>query len=129
MTVDIFALCDYAKNDNGRLTIVDTFDSIKASKLPWRAYFGFALKLRAGSDDLDGKELKLMISSQANPDAAIFETATKLTSGQKKGLLSIAGNLKGLIFEQAGQYDFKVLIDNQEIYSYSFMVEVENKEQ
>ena len=36
MTVGLFVLCDYAKNDNGRLTIVDTFDSIRASKLPWR---------------------------------------------------------------------------------------------
>ena len=128
MTVDIFALCDYAKNDNGRLTIVDTFDSIRAAKLPWRAYFGFALKLQVTPDDLDGNELTLKISNQANLDVAIFETSTKLISGQKKGSLSIAGNLKGLIFEQAGSYDFIVFLNGQEIYSHPFMVEVENKE-
>ena len=128
MTVELFVLCDYAKNDNGRLTIVDTFDSIRAAKLPWRAYFGFALKMLAGPDDFDDKELTLKIASQENPDAAIFETSTKLTSSQKKGSLSIAGNLKGLIFEQAGLHDFKVLLGGQEIYSHTFMVEVENKE-
>ena len=128
MTVELFVLCDYAKNDNGRLTIVDTFDSIRAARLPWRAYFGFALKMQASPDDLDGKELTLKIASQENPDAVIFETVTKLTSSQKKGSLSIAGNLKGLIFEQSGLHDFKVLLGGQEIYSHPFMVEVENKE-
>lgn len=128
MTVEVFVLCDYARNDNGRLTIVDTFDSIKAGKLPWRAYFGFALKMQAGPGDLDGKELTLKIASRENPDKAIFESATNLAPSQKKGLLSIAGNLKGLIFERAGLHDFKVILDGQEIYSYPFMVEVDSKE-
>ena len=84
--------------------------------------------MQVGPDDLDDKELTLKIASQEIPDAAIFETTTKLTSSQKKGSLSIAGNLKGLIFERAGLHDFKVLLGGQEIYSHSFMVEVENKE-
>lgn len=124
MTVELFALCDFAKNDGGRLTIVDTFDNIRAEKLPWRAYFGFALKVRVNPEDLNGKELTLKILSQQKPDAPLFCTTTTLAADGKKGILAIAGNPKGLLFENAGSHDFKVYLDNQEIFSHTFNVEL-----
>lgn len=124
MVVDLFALCDYAKNDGGRLTIIDTFDNIRAEKLPWRAYFGFALRMIISPEDSNGKELSLKISSQEKPDIPLFCTSTKLSLAGKKGFVSIAGNPKGLLFENAGRHVFKVFLDDQEIYSHSFNIEL-----
>ncbi len=122
MVVDFFALCDYAKNDGGRLTIVDTFDNIRAEKLPWRAYFGFAMKLNVNPEDFNGKDLTLKIYSQEHPDSPLFCTSTKLALEGKKGQLSVAGNLKGLLLENTGAHDFKVYLDDQELFTYTFNV-------
>ena len=124
MVVDLFALCDFAKNDGGRLTIIDTFDNIRAEKLPWRAYFGFAIKLRVNPEDFDNKELTLKIFSQKKNDVPLFCASTRLTVNSKKGILAIAGNLKGLLFENAGEHDFKVYLDGNEIYTHTFSLEV-----
>lgn len=123
MVVVFFALCDYAKNDGGRLTIVDTFDNIRAEKLPWRAYFGFAMKLHVNPEDFNGKELILKIFNQEHPDSPLFCTSTELASEGKKGQLSVAGNLKGLLFENTGVHDFKVYLDDHEIFTYTFSVD------
>lgn len=127
MAVDLFALCDYAKNDGGRLTIVDTFDNIKAEKLPWRAYFGFAIKMHVNFEELNGDELVLKILSKAKPDSPLFCTSAKLSTDRKKGCISIAGNLKGLLFEKVGSHVFKVFLEGQEIFSRDFNVELINK--
>lgn len=129
MKVIFFTLCDYAKNEGGRLTIVDTFDVVKAAKLPWRAYFGFALKILLDHDDADSEKIILSINSQDNPNNILFETATELPKDQRQGLLAMAGNVKGLLFESAGAYCFRIYQDNREIYSYTFKVELENTEQ
>ena len=127
MTVQFFTLCDYAKNDGGSLTIVNTFDVVKAAKLPWRTYFGFALKVLLDSADVDTKELSLNICSQTEPGKSLFDTAVELPKEQRKGLLAMAGNVKGLLFEEVGDYAFKIYQDGREIYSYLFKVEMENK--
>ena len=35
MVVEIFTLCDYAINENGKLTIVGTFDSFGSKDIPF----------------------------------------------------------------------------------------------
>lgn len=129
MKVIFFTLCDYAKNEGGRLTIIDTFDVVKAAKLPWRTYFGFALKVLLDNDNADSGKLVLCINSQDNPDNVLFETAAELPKDQRQGLLAMAGNVKGLLFESTGAYCFRIFQENREIYSYLFKVELENTEQ
>lgn len=123
MRTELFTLCDYAKNDGGKLTIVDTFDVVIAEKLPWRAYFGFALKLRMENCD-GGKELQLKIIEKDHPDNSLFCVNTVLSQIKEGGILATTGNLKGVVFEKEGDYEFKILLSEQEVYSFPFKVKL-----
>ncbi len=118
MKVDLFTLCDYASNNNGRLCIIDTFDEIVADNFPWRAYFGVALKLRISEDEKNGGEVRMIIADENGVD--IFNAITPLTEGY--GKLTMAGNIKGLIFDIPGEYKFTVSYNGSVIIEKKFDV-------
>lgn len=105
MTIDLFTLCEFASNNAGSLTIVNTLDRISADHLPWRAYIAFAIKgaLPAGSQS--ETKLKLKIFQQENK-SIIFET--EIAIPPTVGSFVAAGNLRGLIINEAGKYVFQL---------------------
>ena len=51
MKIEFFTFCDGAYNYDGRLTIVGTYDDIKAQSFPWKTNMSFALKLLVSNDE------------------------------------------------------------------------------
>lgn len=129
MRIDIVALCEYASENEGKLTIVDTFDTIRAEKLPWREYFYVVAKIVLNKQDLWPSEIWLVIEKDNHSEEPVFKTcfpqnkADALSSGSNK--LNIVAGFKGLIFDAEGDYNFRVKFDNQVILSHPFKVVLE----
>lgn len=125
MNIDLFTLCDYVSNHNGQLTIIDTFDSLNAEKFPWRAYFGVAVKMDI-SKNVD-KDFNICIYKDGAPEKKLFNVDTPFSS-KEYGKFVLAGNIKGLIFEEAGLYHCTLSIGNKVIKDCKFQVNQKRNE-
>jgi hypothetical protein len=117
MELEIFTLADFAQDNNSKLTVVGTFDSIHAKQFPAQhPACSIACRLRfaakeAGTHDFrlrlidtDGKEVIQAITGQinvGNPPNGQFTT------------LNIIINFNQLQFEKAGRYSFELYIDDE----------------
>ncbi len=119
MTLELFTLCEFASNAEGKLTIVNTIDTIPAEKFPWRAYFGFAIKGIIKHEHPVDTKLSLSILKK-NSDTTLFETTFPVID--KIGRFAAAGNLRGLIFEREGDYIFRVSTTDGLNIDYDFAV-------
>lgn len=117
MEIEIFTLCDFAQDNNGKLTVVGTFDGIHSKQFPFtQTNFSVACRLRfaekeTGSHDMrlrfidgDGKELLQPIQGQMN--------IPKPTNGQYS-TINLVFNLSQIKFDKAGRYSFELFIDNE----------------
>jgi hypothetical protein len=128
MKPEIVALCEYASDHNGHLTIVDAFDAIKAEKFPWRAYFSVAAKIDMSGAKTEYQTVRLSIVCPENEgEEAIFETSSHLPHINDKGKINLVASFKGLIFKQAGIYRFQIYFDNDMVVNHSFKVERNGK--
>lgn len=126
MKVTLFTLCNYASNNNGQLTIVDTLNSLSAVKFPWRAYFAIAVNI-VFDGGLEGvKDFEMAIIKQGNKNK-IFSAVQKVDFSNAVKNLAVAANIKGLVFNSPGTYVFQVYIDGKILEQYPFEVSQNNK--
>lgn len=126
MKPEIITLCEYASEHNGQLTIVNTFDALAAAKFPWRAYFHVAAKINITDCTKHYETVKMYIVSN-NSGAIIFEASSPFTK-ERIDKFNVVAGLKGLIFDQPGEYLLKLSLDNDMIVEYPFKV-VEKKDE
>lgn len=126
MKPEIITLCEYASEHNGQLTIVNTFDALVATKFPWRAYFHVAAKINIIDCAKHYGTVKMFIVSN-NSGSIIFEASSPFTK-EKIDKFNVVAGLKGLIFDQPGEYLLKLSLDNDMIVEYPFKV-VEKKDE
>ncbi len=116
MEIEIFTLADFAQDNNSKLTVVGTFDSIHAKQFPathpacaiaCRLRFaakeagqhGFKLRLI----DAGGKEIIQPITGDiniGNPPNGQFAT------------INVVINFNQLKFDQPGRYSFELYLDD-----------------
>lgn len=117
MEIEIFTLCDFAQDNNGKLTVVGTFDGINTKQFPFtQASFSVACRLRFAEKetgahdirlrfiDIEGKELLQPIQGQMN--------IPKPTNGQYS-TINLVFNIGQLKFDKAGRYSFELFIDDE----------------
>ena len=115
MEIEIFTLADFAQDNQSKLTIVGTFDSIQAKQFPIQhPACALACRLRFGVKetgphdfklrliDADGKETIQPIEGNINIGAP--------PNGQFSSI-NIVINFNQLQFEKAGRYSFELYID------------------
>ena len=125
--VEILTLCEYASDHGGRLTIIDTFDTMVAAKMPWRAYFYMAAKIGGTHEFANCKTITLQIVPTADDQGkTVFETSSEFVPPKNSGKINLVAGFKGLIFEQAGDYCFRILIDNNAVAECRFKVILKN---
>lgn len=127
MKTDIVTLCEYASEHDGRLTIVDAFDTIFAMKLPWRAYFYIVAKIRLDEEILHYNKIKLSIVKVGDDEKTLFNAENSFGNQKNMKSINIVAGLKGLIFETAGNYAFNVFFDERLIVKHPFIVAEKNK--
>lgn len=122
MKPEVVALCEYASENNGRLTIVDTFDVIVAMKFPWRAYFYAVSKINIMECPIEYKSITMTIVNSKKDDQPIFEAKSPFSKEKNLDKLNIVAGFKGLIFESSGDYIFRIALDDDIIVDYPFKV-------
>ena len=117
MEIEIFTLCDFAQDNNSKLTVVGTFDSIHSKQFPFvQQSFSVACRLRFSEKetgehhmrlrfiDVDGKEVIKPIEGNMN--------IPKPQNGQYSAI-NLVFNFAQMKFEKAGRYSFELFIDDQ----------------
>lgn len=115
MEIEIFTLSDFAQDNNSKLTIVGTFDSIHSKQFPTvhpscsvSCRLRFAAKESGSHDfklrliDAESKELIKPVEGNINIGAP--------ANGQFASI-NIVVNFNQLKFEKAGRYSFELYID------------------
>lgn len=129
MRTEIVTLCEYASETQGRLTIVDTFDTVRAAKLPWREYFYAVAKIVFDKQDCWPSKIGLIIVKDDRQGEPIFETYSQNkpmdSPAYANKKLNIVAGFKGLIFDSEGDYSFIVKFDNDVVLSHPFKVRLE----
>ena len=117
MELEIFTLADFAQDNNSKMTVVGTFDSIHAKQFPVQhpacsiaCRVRFATKESGSHDfklrltDTDGKEIIQPITGNINVGAP--------ANGQVS-TINIIINFVQLKFEKPGRFSFELFIDDE----------------
>lgn len=122
MKSEIMTLCEYASENNGRLTIVDAFDTIMATKFPWRAYFSVASRIDLTDCKTNCETVSMKIFSANDSSKVVFEADSPFERPEDFGKLNMVAGFKGLIFTEAGDYLFTINMDGTVIAECPFKV-------
>lgn len=117
MEIEIFTLSDFAQDNNSKLTIVGTFDSIHAKQFPIQhPACSVACRLRFGIKEIGSHDFKLrLIDSSGKELLKPIEGNINIgtpPNGQFASV-NIVINFNQLQFEKPGRYSFELYIDGE----------------
>ena len=115
MEIEIFTLSDFAQDNNSKLTIVGTFDSINSKQFPVaHPACAIACRLRFAAKESGEHNFKLrLIDSKGKEIIQPIEGNISIgnpPNGQFASI-NIVVNFNQLKFETAGRYSFELYID------------------
>ena len=117
MEIEIFTLSDFAQDNNSKLTIVGTFDSIQAAQFPVQhPACAISCRLRFAAKESGSHDFKLRLI-----DAAAKEIIQPIEGNINIGAppngqftsINIVINFNQLKFDIAGRYSFELYIDGE----------------
>jgi len=116
MEIEIFTLSDFAQDNNSKLTIVGTFDSINVKQFPvTHPACSLACRLRFAAKESGSHDFKLrLIDSTGKETIQPIEGNINIgapPNGQFTSI-NIVVNFNQLQFPAAGRYSFELYIDN-----------------
>lgn len=115
MEIEIFTLADFAQDNNSKLTIVGTFDSIQSKQFPVQhPACTIACRMRFSIKEVGSHDFRLRLI-----DASGKETIKPIEGNINIGTppngqfasINIVINFNQLQFEKAGRYSFELYID------------------
>ncbi len=101
---------------------MDTFDTISATKFPWRAYFYMAAKIINDDQTGDYEKISIKIFPSSKPDDVIFKTSGTFAKSKDFTSLNIVTGFKGMIFNSPGDYILTICFDDTVIAELPFKV-------
>ena len=115
MEIEIFTLADFAQDNNSKLTIVGTFDSINAKQFPVvHPACTVACRLRFAAKESGSHDFKLrLINATGKETIQPIEGNINIgtpPNGQFTSI-NIVINFNQLKFEKPGRYSFELYID------------------
>lgn len=115
MEIEIFTLADFAQDNNSKLTIVGTFDSINVKQFPVaHPVCAIACRLRFSVKEVGSHDFKLrLIDASGKESIQPIEGNINIgtpPNGQFASI-NIVVNFNQLKFETAGRYSFELYID------------------
>jgi len=119
MELEIFTLCDFAQDNNGKLLVVGTFDTINMQQLPAQINSCFIAARIRFTDGEKGKiPLGLYIKSAEGEDV-IPPLDGELQIPYVQGIESIAQNLcigiGGIQIKKYGKYTISISLNGKEM--------------
>ncbi|HZF64428.1 MAG TPA: hypothetical protein VEZ55_08090 [Chitinophagaceae bacterium] len=115
MEVEIFTLCDFAQDNQGKLTVVGTFDRLNAPVLPFTfPHMSLAARLRFANSEAGEKHVRIRFVA---PDGAEIQSAnlnvTIVSSPIGYSAVNIVFNVNQQNFTAAGMYSFELYVDEE----------------
>lgn len=115
MEIEIFTLADFAQDNNSKLTIVGTFDTINAPQFPVQhPACSIACRLRFAEKEAGEHDFKLRLIDTAGTEI-IKPVEGKINIGQgpngKFVTINIVVNFNQLQFPKPERYSFELYID------------------
>ena len=112
MKLDFIIISEGAFNNNGSLTIVNTYNFIQVRTPKDKVSIGVAIRVFFDKNEIGKKHFEFFVENRKNS----FVVAKVVSDLDIPNLgddiyLNTATNLQGLSFPEDGEYDFKVLID------------------
>lgn len=115
MEIEIFTLADFAQDNNSKLTVVGTFDSIQAKQFPVQhPACSIACRLRFALKETGAHDFKLRLIDEAGKETIQPVEGTINIGNPPNGQFStinIVINFNQLQFEKAGRYSFELYLD------------------
>ncbi len=117
MEIEIFTLADFATDNNSKLTIVGTFDSINTKQFPiHHPSCSIACRLRFAAKESGEHSFKMRLTD-ANAKEIIKPIEGNITIGNPPNgqfsSINMVINFNQLQFEKAGRYSFELYIDGE----------------
>lgn len=117
MEIEIFTLADFAQDNQSKLTIVGTFDSISARQFPAQhPSCSIACRLRFAAKEAGDHHFRLRLTDSGGKEI-ISPVEGNLQIGQNPAhevvSINIVINFNQLQFEQPGRYSFELYIDGE----------------
>ena len=117
MEIEIFTLCDFAQDNNSKLTVVGTFDSINSKQLPFvYPNFSVACRLRFAEKETGVHDVRLrFIHGNGEELMKPIEAQMKIVSPKngQYSAVNLVFNFTQVKFEKAGRYSFELYIDDE----------------
>ena len=117
MEIEIFTLCDFAQDNNSKLTVVGTFDSINAKLFPFvQQSFSVACRLRFSEKETGGHDVRLRFTD-GKRDEVIKPIEGQMNIVKPKNgqysAVNLVFNFNQVKFEKPGRYSFELFIDDE----------------
>ena len=116
MEIEIFTLCDFAQDNNSKLTIVGTFDSIYAKQFPvTHPSCTVACRLRFAAKEAGDHDFKLrMIDSKGVEciQPVLGNINIPVPVNGQMATLNLVFNFNQLQFTGAGRYSFELYLNS-----------------
>ena len=117
MEIEIFTLCDFAQDNNSKLTVVGTFDSIHSKQFPFvQAMFSVACRLRFSEKEVGQRDMRLRFIDGAGKELIKPVEGQMNIQKPRNGQYSAVNlvfNFNQVKFESDGRYSFELYIDDQ----------------
>ena len=117
MEIEIFTLCDFAQDNNSKLTVVGTFDAIHSKQFPFvQTMFSVACRLRFSEKEVGPHDMRLRFID-GNGGELMKPIEGKMNIAQPKNgqysAVNLVFNFNQVKFEKAGRYSFELYIDDE----------------
>lgn len=117
MKVELFALCDYAADYGGKLTVVGIFDTIFARQMPAvHAHCCLAVKLRFEKIEEGQKRVRLTIADDdGKPVLPAMEIPINVAMppDARTNTIQVVANIGGMKIERFGEYSIDLALDGR----------------
>jgi len=123
MEIEIFTICDYATDMNGKMVVVGTFDVVHSNAFPFQQPFGIGLRLRFSEKEYGDHNATIFMFDEERKELAKLDgnlTVNKPTIGSHSSL-NLALNITGK-FDRPGKYSFELHVDGEFRSGLSFYV-------
>lgn len=118
MKVEIFTICDAATNDGGKLSLLGTFDTIRADKAPTICR-AFAIAGRVRFTRIEEGEHRFKITVTDEDGGPVipsldFRVLIEVPEEQFSAVHCFVVNLQGITLKSFGEYQIDLAIDNRQ---------------
>ncbi|MBC7948401.1 MAG: hypothetical protein H7Y42_11010 [Chitinophagaceae bacterium] len=116
MEIEIFTLADFAQDNNSKLTIVGTFDSINSKQFPAvHPACAIASRLRFSNTEAGEHDFKLRFTDTQGKELikSIEGTINIPPAANGFSSINIVAQFSQLKFEKPGRYSFELYIDGE----------------